>query len=269
MSFAKSGDANVYYRDSGGSGPVVLLAHGFFMDSTMFDRQLDALTSAGFRVITWDARGHGQTTAPADEPFTYWDSAQDALAVLDAAGVEKAVVGGMSQGGYAALRVALLAPDRVDGLLLLDTEAAACDPQAQTGYRELFEAWCGGEVPIEALTSNLAPQLIGGHSPDTDWAPWIAKWHNSDRSAVRKAADNLIDRDSVLERLPEITAPALILRGENDQSAPEPRAAEMAEGLPNADPIVVIPDAGHAANWTHPEQVNPVLVDFLSRVYPT
>src|SRR5215831_20650785 len=87
---------NVSYTDSGGDGAPVVFSHGYLMDSSMFDPQLAALAPE-FRVITWDERGFGGTRA--DGPFSYWDSARDALGLLDHLGLSRAVLGGMSQGG--------------------------------------------------------------------------------------------------------------------------------------------------------------------------
>ncbi|MDV8030788.1 MULTISPECIES: alpha/beta fold hydrolase [unclassified Rhodococcus (in: high G+C Gram-positive bacteria)] len=251
-------DADIFYTDSGGEGPVLLLGHGFFMDSSMFAPQVRDL-SPDLRVVTWDARRHGKTT-DAGMPFTYWDLARDALAVLDDLGVEKAIIGGMSQGGYTALRTALLAPERTTALILLDTEASACTPEQKSGYRVLFDQWCSTE-PLEPLTSALAPQLIGGEP--ADWTSWISKWNSSDRMAVRPAAECLIERDDVVDRLSDIDVPALIIRGENDLSAPAEKADELKAGLPGAAPVVTIPVAGHAANWTHPEPVNAAIAAFV------
>ena len=83
----------VSYADSGGDGPAVVLSHGYLMDASMFDAQVAALTPV-YRVITWDQRGHGGSPAPG--PFSYWDSARDVLALLDHLGIERAVLGGMS-----------------------------------------------------------------------------------------------------------------------------------------------------------------------------
>ena len=96
----------VNYADSGGEGPVVVRSHGLLLDQSMFDAQVAALAPE-YRVITWDQRGHGGTPAPG--PFSYWDSARDVLALLDHLGIRRAVLGGMSQGGFLSLRAALLA----------------------------------------------------------------------------------------------------------------------------------------------------------------
>lgn len=227
----------------------------------MFAPQIDALSDL-YRIIAIDARGHGSTTDDGS-PFTYWDLARDTLSVLDHLGITHAIVGGMSQGGYTALRTALLAPQRIDALLLLDTEAAACTDEEKTGYRELFSHWCS-DAPLEPLTANLAPQLIGSSSDH--WEPWLQKWYVSDRYAIANAAECLIERDDIAARLPEIDAPTLILRGENDNSAPAEKAEQLHRGLPNAHQVVTIAEAGHSANWTHPEPVNRAIREFLDEL---
>ena len=121
MPHADVNGQRIFFEDTGGDGPPVILAHGFLMDHEMFVHQVAALRD-DYRVITWDERGFGQTEY-GGEPFTYWDSANDCLALLDHLGIERAVVGGMSQGGFLSLRVALTAPERVRALILLDTQA--------------------------------------------------------------------------------------------------------------------------------------------------
>lgn len=256
--YVKTRHASIHFTDTGGDLPAILLAHGFFMDGEMFTPQVAEFADE-YRIITFDARRHGHTTDDGS-PFTYWDLAEDALAVLDQLGVESAVVGGMSQGGYIALRVALLAPARVRALLLLDTQSDASTPGQKTAYRELFSAWCS-DAPLDPIAHGLAPQLIGGDR--AQWAPWLAKWHAGDRYAIAPASECLIERDDVTARLPEITAPAMILRGVDDISAPAAKAEELQNGLPNAGQVVTVAGAGHAANWTHPEPVNAAIREFL------
>jgi pimeloyl-ACP methyl ester carboxylesterase len=113
--------------DSGGTGPAVLFLHGNLMDHTMWDAVVQAMS--GYRCIRFDFRLHGATV---DDglPFTYWDAARDALAVLDRCDVPAAHVVGHSQGGFTALRAALLAPRRVRTLTLLDTAATAFPAEA-------------------------------------------------------------------------------------------------------------------------------------------
>ncbi|MTE13098.1 alpha/beta fold hydrolase [Nocardia aurantiaca] len=263
MPYVDTDGARTFYTSSGDQGrPAVVLSHGFFMDLSMFAPQVEYLEARGFRVLCWDARGHGGTVTEPDRPFSYWDSARDLLAVMDAAGVESAILGGMSQGGYAILRTALLAPERVDALILLDTEADASNDDEKAAYHELFDSWTNPEVPLELLADGLAPQLIGGTAADQ--APWRAKWAASDRPSIRQAAACLIERESLLDRLDEIICPALVLRGELDASSTAEKSAALAAKLANADPVVTIPGAGHAANWTAPDLVNEAIGGFLT-----
>src|ERR1700735_2611987 len=126
MPFAEVNGQRLYYEDTGGDGPVIAFSHGLFMDETMFDPQVAALRSR-YRCIAWDERGHGQT-GDATEPFTYWDSADDLAALLESLGVERAVLAGMSQGGFLSLRAALTHPGVVRGLILIDTQAGPENP---------------------------------------------------------------------------------------------------------------------------------------------
>ena len=126
MPYASVNGQRIYFEDTGGDGAPVILAHGFLMDHEMFEPQVDALAPE-FRVITWDERGFGLTEFDG-EPFTYWDSALDCLALLDHLDIRRAVVGGMSQGGFVSLRAALTAPERVRALVLLDTAADVDTP---------------------------------------------------------------------------------------------------------------------------------------------
>src|SRR5260370_8487186 len=120
MPVATANGIEIDYTDSGGHGPAVVFSHGFLMDRTMFDQQVTALTPK-YRVITWDQRGHGGTRATG--AFTYWDSAADVLALLDHLGGERAVLAGMSQGGFLSLPAALIAPDRVRALVRIHRPA--------------------------------------------------------------------------------------------------------------------------------------------------
>src|SRR6202008_570559 len=158
MSYADINGQRIRYDDSGGDGPPVILSHGFLMDRTMFEPQVDALAGE-FRVITWDERGFGETQFDG-KPFTYWDSAGDCLGLLDHLGIERAVVGGMSQGGFVSLRTALLAPDRVRALVLIDTQSGAEDPQRLPAYRQMQQTWLEAG-PVDELTNAIATLILG------------------------------------------------------------------------------------------------------------
>src|SRR3546814_11958080 len=114
----------------------------------------------------------------------------------------------------------------------------------------MFDQWCS-DAPIEPLVEALAPQLIGGDSRES-WAPWIEKWTTSDRRSIRPAAECLIERDDVVDRLSAIEVPALILRGIHDMSAPAAKEKQLYDHFTPAVPVLPIPGQGPQANWPHP-----------------
>ena len=254
---APSGQS-VSYVDHGGPGPALVFLHSFLMDGRMFEPQLAAFGDR-YRCVTIDFRGHGDT--PADAGFTYWDVADDVLAVLDALGIEDAVLAGTSQGGFVALRVALLAPRRVRGLVLMGTSAGAEDPQRAAGYQALAEAWLR-DGPSEALAAGVAT-ICFGPKPLPEWQ---ARWLTVPGAVVGRITTTLATRDGVLGRLGEITAPALVLHGDADAAYPVTEAEQLAAGLPNAEPLVVVPGGAHFLSLTDPGAVDPAVEDFLSRL---
>jgi pimeloyl-ACP methyl ester carboxylesterase len=243
------------YTDHGGDGPVVVLLHSFLMDGRMFAPQLAAFD--GFRCVTVDERGHGGT--PATGPFDYWDVARDVLAVLDELGVPRAVVVGTSQGGFVALRMALLAPARVTALAVLGTSAAAEEPAVAAGYRAVLDAWVSGGAPAEVL-DGVAQICFGGFPVDE----WKERWTSVAHDQLKLTMGALVDRDSVLSRVGEIACPALVLHGTADLAYPVERASELVDALPGAEPLVVVEGGAHFLSFTHPDEVNPALTKFLA-----
>lgn len=251
----------VRYSDTGGTGPVVVFGHGFFLDHTIFDDVASRLSPC-WRVIGWDARGHGGSTEDGSV-FTYWDLARDVLGLLDAVGVESAVLGGISQGGFIALRAALLAPERVNGLILMDTEATACHPSDQSGYRTLFSA-LAEHGPIDELALPLARQLVGDniHAPD-----WVRRWQRSGQLPLAAPAECLLGRDDIVDRLPRITCPALLIWGDQDQSLPRDRMDLLHSRLPAATSVQVVEGAAHTPALSHPNVVADLITGFMTRVH--
>lgn len=258
MPFAPVNRQRLFCDDSGGDGLPVILSHGFLMDHEMFARQVAALCPE-FRVITWDARGFGETGYDG-QPFTYWDSARDCLALLDHLGIRQAVFGGMSQGGFVSLRAALLAPERVLGLVLIDTQAGAEDPEKIAGYRQLMDGW------IALGLSDEVAQIIAGIiiADPEESASWIAKWKAlKDPRQLVAPTGCLLGRDDITARLPAIVAPALVIHGSLDTAIPLAQAEALCAGISGRTELVVIAGAAHAANLTHPAAVNPPIQAFL------
>ena len=199
MPFADVNGQHLYYEDSGGAGPAVVFSHGFLMDHEMFAPQVSELSDE-FRCIAWDERGFGAT--PATEPFTYWDSAADCLALLDHLGIDQAVLAGMSQGGFLSLRAALTAPERVKALVLIDTRSGVEDEAALPLYQAMHDEWvANGPGNVQDAIAGLI--LGGGMDP----SPWFAKWNAAPRDNLTLPFDCLVGRDDITDRIGEITCP--------------------------------------------------------------
>jgi len=254
---AEMNGQRIWFEDTEGDGAAVILSHGFLMDHEMFAPQVGALAPE-FRVITWDERGFGKTEFDG-ESFTYWDSARDCLGLLDHLGIERAVLGGMSQGGFLSLRATLLAPERVRALVLIDTQAGTEDPERLPAYRQMQQTWLAAG-PVDQLTEAISGLIIGDPVVSESW---IAKWKELPRDALGVAGECLLDRDDISDRLGELACPAIVFHGTADQSIDISAAHALCRGLSGCAGVVAIEGAPHASNLTHPAEVNGPLLDFL------
>jgi 3-oxoadipate enol-lactonase len=261
MPFADVNDQRIYFEDSGGNAAAVIFSHGFLMDHEMFEPQVRAL-SGEFRCISWDQRGFGQTDA--NDDFTFWDSAADALALLSYLAIEKAFFVSMSQGGFLSIRAALTAPDRVLGLGLIDTQAGTESEEMRPAYDAMLNEWTTNG-PSDALAGAVAGIIM---SPGYDHSHWIAKWQARPRDFILRPYRTLMERDDISDRLADINAPAIVFHGEADVAIPMEKAEQLLAEMGNCEELVRIPGAGHASNLSHPSEVNGPLVTFLRRNEP-
>lgn len=257
MPYAEVNGQKLYFEDTGGDGPPIVLSHGFLMDHEMFAPQVAELREV-YRVVTWDERGFGATEFDG-QPFSYWDSARDLFALLDVLGIERAVLGGMSQGGYLSLRAALLQPDRVRALVLIDTQAPPESPDKIAEYRVMIDTWVEHGY-LDDLASVVAGLIIA--DPVVEPA-WKAKWQEWDPARMHTAGGALLDRDDISDRLEELAMPVLLVHGTEDAAIPVSRAHEICAAVSDCRGVIEVAGAAHAANLTHPELVNPAIRDFL------
>ncbi|MFL0579441.1 alpha/beta fold hydrolase [Dietzia sp. 179-F 9C3 NHS] len=240
-----------------GQGPALVMLHGFFMSTALFDGQAERF-KATHTVVRIDSRGHGQTPH-GRAAYSFWDQAEDVRAVLDAEGIDSAVVVGHSQGGFIALRLALAHPERVRGLVLIASESGPSPEPEQRGYQELFAAW-DAHGPVPELTGPLAAQIIGDPQVAERWSTY---WQSRKGIPVGPAGDCLLHRDDITDRLGEIVCPALMIRGSLDQAIDAERAQPLIDGLPGLEAAVTVPGAAHAPHVTHPHVCDPAMEVFL------
>jgi pimeloyl-ACP methyl ester carboxylesterase len=238
------------YYEVHGEGPVILLSHGYSSTSGMWKGQIEAL-SANHRLVIWDMRGHGDSDYP-DDQAAYSEEATvaDMAALLDEVGADKAIIGGLSLGGYMSLAFNRAHPERVAALLIIDTGP---------GYRndEAREGWNQNAIKrAERLERDGLGNLANAS------AEVRTVRHRSADGLAKAARGMLTQRDAgVMNSLPSVAVPSLIVVGADD--TPFLAASDyMAAKIPGAKKVV-IPAAGHAANIDQPAAFNRALGDFL------
>ena len=229
----------------------VLLSHGYAASSAMWNGNV-AVLSTDRQVVTWDMRGHGHSASPGDAAaYSQTGSVQDMAAVLDACGVARAVVGGLSLGGYLSLAFHLAYPERVAGLLLVDTGPGFIRDDS----RLRWNAWA--ESMAESIDHQGAEAL--SDSPEARMGP-------HDPTGLALAARGILRQDdaAVITSLPSVRAPTLVVVGADDH--PFLKAADyMAAKIPGARKVVIA-DSGHAPNIENPSSFNDAVSAFLGEI---
>ncbi|MES1950199.1 alpha/beta fold family hydrolase [Salinisphaera sp. S4-8] len=262
MPFASINGQQIFYQDSGADAPAIVFSHGLLMDHEMFAHQVAAFQDR-YRCIVWDERAHGQTASgQTPAPFSYYDSADDLIGLLDHLGIEQAILAGMSQGGFLSLRCALTHPSRVRALILLDTQAGQENPDHLPGYKQMIDTWATHGLP-EEIADTIAGIILGADAKQT--AHWQHKWRAWQSHNLLAAFHTLTSRDDITAKLGQIAQPALVVHGDADMAIPMERAQQLADNLADAE-LVVVPGGGHAANLTHPQPVNAAIEAFLQRI---
>lgn len=269
MPTAKVNGIELAYESRGDSFPLVL-AHGYMATKAMWGGQIAAF-SERYRVVTYDVRGHGDSQSlPVDDTgYTMAQLVDDQRALMDHLGIKEAYVGGLSLGGMIAMRFALSHPSMVRALLLADTSPGMGTEGLWTQNRAIMEGMVRsqgvaalvrglyGQRVTSAVASAGLPELSQGIRAFIDG---LEQMDPDGFLGVGRAAG---DAPSVLDRLPEIAAPVLIVTGEADffRGASE----EMHGKLPGAR-YVVIKNAAHGTCLWQPERFSSAVLDFLSDV---
>ena len=251
------------YSDTGTGPPVVLLVHGFPLNRSMWDPQLGMLRQRA-RVIAPDLRGFGASEAGPPGPLTMSQHADDLAALLDHVRVQAPVVYcGLSMGGYIAFPFWQRHRQRVAAFVLADTRATADRPEERQNRLAMAEDTerTGSSQPVLDLLMPrlLAPTLWPG-APTRELVRGMLA--SAPLQGVAEGARGVAARPEMLDLLPSIDVPTLVIVGEHDLITPPQQAELMVERLPNAR-LEVIPQAGHMANIENPDAFNEALVRFL------
>jgi pimeloyl-ACP methyl ester carboxylesterase len=253
----------LFYEDSGGDGPPVVFLHGFLFDQTMFDPQVDRLAHA-YRCIRVDTRGFGQTKWDG-EAFTLYDVVSDVIGLMDQLSLDKATIVGMSQGGYAAIRIAVLHPERVQALVLMSTRKDIESAEFDRNYSALRDNWAAHGATNDMMDS-LMSLLIGEKEQFASyWQVWRPKWEAFTGNQMYHTINALLARQPVTnEQLQAVETPVLSIHGAEDYGTPLILADQLYNLFPNGKGKVRVKGAAHAVNITHPDEIIEPLQNFLA-----
>jgi pimeloyl-ACP methyl ester carboxylesterase len=251
MAYLDRDGVRIHYEATG-SGPAVLLTHGFAASSRMFASNVDALAK-DHTVVTWDLRGHGGSDYPED-PAAYSAALtlEDMAALLDTAGADRAVLVGHSLGGYLSLEFHVRYPERVAGLVLVGTGPGFRNDEARDGWNH-FAANYSVRLRERALDALVkSEELTPGE-------------HRDASGLERAARGMLVQNDArVMDSLPTIAVPTLVVVGSDDAMFLG-GSQYMARKVPGAS-LEQVEGARHAPNVSHPELFNERVGSFLEGI---
>jgi pimeloyl-ACP methyl ester carboxylesterase len=252
--------------DDQGTGPAVVLLHGYPFNRSMWREQAEAL-AAKYRVITPDLRGLGETSVT-DGPATMEEMARDVSALLDELRIGRVTLGGLSMGGYVALAFYRRFPLRVRSLVLADTRARADTPEARLNREEQAVKILG--QGMEAVAGDFLKKVLTARTlsdePETR-ARVRGMITGTDPRGAANALRGMAQRPDQTHFLEQILAPALILVGSEDQLTPPADAEEMRREI-RGSRLEILDGASHLSNLERPAEFNRVLLDFVDSLQP-
>lgn len=258
--------ARLHYLDEGRGDPPVVLLHAFPLTARMWEPQLEAFAPS-HRIVAPDLLGFGGSDVPAARSAYSVDVWADQVATLfTALGLERAVVVGLSMGGYVAFAFLRRRPEALAGLLLADTRAGADTDEIRSRREQQQKLLEAAGHPLD-LADRLLDPLVGTTSSRREEVLAAAK----ELLAVNRAEgvigglEALKNRPDSTGDLARIGVPTTVVVGDQDQLSPPDVARAMAGAIANAR-LVVVPDAGHLTNLENPAAFNHALEDLLQRV---
>jgi 3-oxoadipate enol-lactonase len=254
---------SIFYHDEG-QGEPLLMIHGFPLSSDLYQPQRAAL-SHRFRVITPDLRGMGRSDVLPGS-YSMDTYADDMAALLDHLGIGQAIVGGMSMGGYVLFALLRRHPDRVKGIILINTKAAADTEDARQGRYKMAEQ--ARSESASAIAETMLPKMLTQQTREqqADLADFVH------RMMAATPVDGIIGALEAMAQRPDSTAllgsiqvPTLIITGSEDALIPPAVAQELHSTIPNAE-LVIIDGAAHAAVLERPAAVNRAIEEWAMRL---
>ena len=265
MPHLRSGGVNLYYEEHGNGDPLILIM-GFTVSSIGWHWNIPAFAQ-DFRTIVFDNRGVGQSDKP-DEPYSMTMFADDTAGVLDTLGIDRAHVFGISMGGMIAQEFALRYPQRVKTLVLGCTHyggpqvARSKDPDVLNMLGNIESV----DVQQAAVTMTkvaVTPWFMQRHMDVLLQLNQLSMQHPTPKHGMVRQMQAIQGHDTY-ERLPQITAPTLVISGKEDGLVPPENSVTLARRIPNAD-LVMLSNASHLFNIELPETTAETVKGFIRR----
>jgi 3-oxoadipate enol-lactonase len=259
-------DLMISYNDEGKIGdPVIIFIHGFPFNKSMWNKQSEALKE-NYRVIAYDVRGHGNSDAGIKD-FSIDLFAADLLSLMDKLKIDKAMLCGLSMGGYIALNAIENYPDRFDAVILSDTTCTADTPEAKEKRIKTIESIKrnGVEKFAEESVKNLfAPESFS--TKKLEIAAVREMIVNTTEESLCNTLRAFYERKETCSKLHDIKVPVLIMVGIEDKITP-PAAAQFMNEKIKESLLSIVEHAGHLSNIENPSEFNNQLEEFVSTIY--
>jgi 3-oxoadipate enol-lactonase len=255
--------ARLYYESHGAGPETILFAHGLLWSGEMFAAQVAAFKQR-YRCITFDWRGQGRSEVTRDG-YDMETLYADTVALLQALQIARCHFVGLSMGGFIAMRLAARRPDLVAGLILIETTAGPEPAENIPRYRMLnvVARWFGlGLVVDRVMPIMFGRKFLADPGRRQERDEWRRRMAANHRIGVTRAVTGVITRQGVYDEIGAITAPTLILAGDQDVATPLDKARRIHAGIPHSR-LVIIPGAGHTSTVEEPEAVNGAILGFL------
>lgn len=267
--FQHIGSRTIAYHDSHPGDSArrsYVLLHAFPLSAAMWEPQLQHVPD-GWRFIAPDLRGFGGSSdSDPNDGESMDEYASDVIALLAELGINRAVIGGLSMGGYATFAILRRDPHLAEALVLADTRVGADSPEGRANRRGMI-ALVDREGP-SGVAREMIPKLLGKTTRDTNPQVEPVVRHLINRQsplAIRGGILRMMQRPDSTPLLSTTTVPTLVIVGAEDEITPPAESQRIADAIPGAT-LVVIPDAGHLSSLECPDKFNEALATFLTRL---
>lgn len=250
---------------SPGKGKTILLLHGLGVYGESWGYQAQALTRAGYRSFTPDLPGFGSSPAQGG----YWSvrsSAEAMVRLLDRERINRTVVCGLSMGGTVALQMALSWPDRVSGLVLINT-FAALRPASVSEIAYFIRRGLRAYIASPSSQAELVARRIFPYPEQAEWRVRLIESIRASNPNIYRQAMLSLARFDVSRQLGKICTPVMVITGANDTTILPRVQQAMAERISGVQHHIIA-GAGHGVIIDHMDEVNRLLLEFMADIYP-